>query len=678
MKLFGKKEDKNIENLQQVHINLSEPKENYNWVSEEKTISYSELYQNGMDLAIANEFKMNLDKATLSSLIYTQGSVAKAVSLISKQFLNTQFVIEKDDKTISSSPELDLLNNPKSQPASIFYSNLVMDLIYTGEAFIVAQNKTLIRIPSVNVSIDVKSIEDVKYRITMPDRTQKILNKDEIIHIMLPNPQEYGKGLSPLVSASSAMLNDKYSREFITAYFVRGGSAEMILGTKEKSSDGLVRQIKSLMQNLGGRSNLRQHKVLPESMELIAQGETLGQSQMVDKLKEFERDVISYLGVPPSLVGQTDGVNYANSVEQMKTFWKTTILPIQTLICDCIKSSNLFKDKNITLKFDNANNEYLSDYANKLNEDKMLAQIATVNERRAIIGLPPIEGGDEIAGSQPTAMVDMFKIFNQMQTKALKKKINPKRAAVPVSIRAVYKAEFKAWESVILDNINDKDKALNIIANRNETFALKMTRVTKPYVLKVYNSSMRKVAKKSFSIVQKDATEDKRRRTLEQLAQRADSILGGLIATRSRDYFDGYSENMTLRVYAMIDELLKVDTPLNEISRAINEKFGEFYKGQSQTIMRTEFLSSQSLAFGQFEDDINSVADVLEKEWVSFDDDRTRDVHAFLNGEVVRYRSGEEAKFSNGLRYPREEGADASEVINCRCSVVHRIVSWKD
>ena len=56
----------------------------------------------------------------------------------------------------------------------------------------------------------------------------------------------------------------------------------------------------------------------------------------------------------------------------------------------------------------------------------------------------------------------------------------------------------------------------------------------------------------------------------------------------------------------------------------------------------------------------------FKKRWVSANDDRTRDSHAELNGEVV----DNDEPFSNGLMYPGDQSGEASEVINCRCTMV--------
>ena len=58
-------------------------------------------------------------------------------------------------------------------------------------------------------------------------------------------------------------------------------------------------------------------------------------------------------------------------------------------------------------------------------------------------------------------------------------------------------------------------------------------------------------------------------------------------------------------------------------------------------------------------------AGVERKQWISTLDNRVRDSHALMFGEIARV----DMPFSNGLQHPGGEGP-ASEVIGCRCCVV--------
>lgn len=56
----------------------------------------------------------------------------------------------------------------------------------------------------------------------------------------------------------------------------------------------------------------------------------------------------------------------------------------------------------------------------------------------------------------------------------------------------------------------------------------------------------------------------------------------------------------------------------------------------------------------------------MRKQWLCTVDSRTRSSHASLDGETVEYNK----KFSNGLMYPGDPKGAASEVYNCRCTMV--------
>lgn len=89
---------------------------------------------------------------------------------------------------------------------------------------------------------------------------------------------------------------------------------------------------------------------------------------------------------------------------------------------------------------------------------------------------------------------------------------------------------------------------------------------------------------------------------------------------------------------------------------------------RGETIARTETLGALSRSRAEaFEQAIDSGAvqrSQVKKLWIATLDDRTRDSHAAVNGEKV----GLDERFSNGLLYPHEPNAPASEVVACRCS----------
>ncbi len=65
----------------------------------------------------------------------------------------------------------------------------------------------------------------------------------------------------------------------------------------------------------------------------------------------------------------------------------------------------------------------------------------------------------------------------------------------------------------------------------------------------------------------------------------------------------------------------------------------------------------------------------LKKEWLSTLDNRTRHSHRQLDGEKVD--NDEDAKFSNGCRYPGDPQGRYAEICNCRCTVIAAVEGFE-
>ena len=64
---------------------------------------------------------------------------------------------------------------------------------------------------------------------------------------------------------------------------------------------------------------------------------------------------------------------------------------------------------------------------------------------------------------------------------------------------------------------------------------------------------------------------------------------------------------------------------------------------------------------------------ILQKEWLSTNDGRTRHSHAMLDGAIV----DQDKKFENGLMYPGDPSGRPEETWNCRCTLVAKVNGFK-
>ena len=81
---------------------------------------------------------------------------------------------------------------------------------------------------------------------------------------------------------------------------------------------------------------------------------------------------------------------------------------------------------------------------------------------------------------------------------------------------------------------------------------------------------------------------------------------------------------------------------------------------------RTAITSAHSLGKLKGYDRAAGMGIDIKKQWLAALDSRTRGSHRHLDGETVKL----DAEFSNGLKYPGDPDGPASEVYNCRCTLV--------
>lgn len=129
------------------------------------------------------------------------------------------------------------------------------------------------------------------------------------------------------------------------------------------------------------------------------------------------------------------------------------------------------------------------------------------------------------------------------------------------------------------------------------------------------------------------------------------------------------------RFDATVMRAIKEKRPLSKdmVDRIAGRYSDRLLQLRGETIARTETLqalsSSQDIAYRSAIDSGAIQSHQVKKQWISTTDNRVRDKHRAINGERV----GIDDTFSNGLRYPHQEGAPADQVVNCRCTAQYLV-----
>lgn len=96
-----------------------------------------------------------------------------------------------------------------------------------------------------------------------------------------------------------------------------------------------------------------------------------------------------------------------------------------------------------------------------------------------------------------------------------------------------------------------------------------------------------------------------------------------------------------------------------DLRKRIKDMFRETYKNRAFTIARTECgIAQMETQFRAYQKN-----GIKKKRWMAIIDEKTRESHERVNGEVQFM----EDPFTNGLMYPLDDRGPAEEIINCRC-----------
>lgn len=124
------------------------------------------------------------------------------------------------------------------------------------------------------------------------------------------------------------------------------------------------------------------------------------------------------------------------------------------------------------------------------------------------------------------------------------------------------------------------------------------------------------------------------------------------------------SERTLARVDSQINQIItdgyRSGKGINDVANSLNQRFDQLTSWESKRIARTEIHNSHNTAVM----DTYKELDVEYTMWVAAEDERTRDSHLEINGEIIPMGG----TYSNGLAFPGDTNGDIEEWINCRCS----------
>jgi HK97 family phage portal protein len=508
------------------------------------------------------------------------------------------------------------------------------------------------------------------YEYTPKNGSPVTYKPEEIIYSFNPDPQKPLEGESILRAGIRAIDTELQLSEYHSRVLRNGGRVDGVFNFKaalnkeqlQSLKDGYKEEYAGARQAgmplfLGGDAKYERVALNPDELSYL-------------ESKNVTLDEICLMtGVPRAVLARASEETYANADAAISIFLRETIKPLLVNLTSLLDWRLVPDD--LDLDFKDPTPEDI-DRKVKVVTAAHAVSAATTNEKREMLGLDPLpdKEADEILvpfsltplGQKPEPHEKPGQEPPEEKRKAfehpLRDEFVRKRYGAVMAKRLDRReAEFKQaiaryfeeQRTRLLDHIGETR-----VFRRKDLFDDALNRDTEIRLAKG-------TALPLLQMFLKDAGDD----ALALIGFDYDFNLSSDIASWLDGRADVFAKQITATTFENLKDQFAASFEAGESRRDLIKRIEDTYAGYTETrattIARTEVHAAMQK--GTFEG--YRQARLPTKIWVTVGDAHVRDSHAAQDGEEVPI----DAPFSNGLQYPGDPRADASEVINCRCSV---------
>lgn len=654
------------------------------------------------------------DTMTIKSLFFSELWVWACVDLIASEFSKLwpvvkRKVVDKSGKELTEDvadhPVQLRLETPNNEySTSDFLYLMAAEYCLTGNALAYEKSGSgLWHLPSELIEPDISAMGELKNYLWSYDIynnpgnspiTVHAIPAKNVMHIQRRNPSNRFWGLSPFVPASRETQLSRYSSEFLLGYFEKGTSPQQILSLDTAVSEAqLLRMLRSFELAYTGRRNQRRTLMLPKGVSATTVFNKIADPELIKTINDNKDDIRAVLKTPPHAFGLQKSGSLGS--EEHKTalnfLWEATILPMAKAIGEGFaRFYSRAMGPGEYIEFDTKDVSVLQEtYIKKTEKARgMLDTGLTVNEvRQEVWEREPIPGGDVspvLMGAATPSPFGGLQLSSPPQAE-IKELLDPVEEYVKsidkeldLHHKSILKAEdmgAKAYSKIVLDLLatqgemaleayHKMTKAFDVDAFKKqieESFAT----LGDTYI-KDHTTTLKATMDTGASIQLRFTFNKPNADQVEALTSDAEGTRVIALQERAFDAFQGLSQTSTDDMVREVKAGLEASESPQQIVARLAKKVSEWPTYRLERITRTEALTALSLGqAGTMESMKEVYGKGLKARWSNSKDSKVRDDHQ-IDGETIEW-GGE---FSNGLKFPRDPAGQASNVINCRCSMI--------
>lgn len=551
---------------------------------------------------------------------------------------------------------------------------------------------------------------------------------DEIIHFKYTNPKSFIYGQGSVAAVKNDIAADLFADSWNRWFFRNAGRPDAILETDEELSDDVRRRtIESWKQLHGGMVNRGKTGILEGGMKYKEVNRSPKDMDYA-VLRNNSRDrILAAFGVPPAVVGVLEYANYSNMEQQVKMFWKHTLVPKIRKF----EANLTMRARQVT--FDLKDTFFLANLSmvEGLREDeKEKAQTVAlyvdagipINQVIERMELPfdPVPGGDlprpryapSVTGPAPTEPANPVETDNpddgkakraerekaakaaeELRKEILWKSFDAQARSHEDQLKGTARAFFKGQQRRVISGIEKhKDKFTHRIGKMVELMKTEMDdpdfRALKAaedagirdtvdliFNIDVENKLMARMVGPKISGTFYDFAVRMTKRVkpgfdFNLQDPKAIRWLESKRLNLSRDVNGQTLETITQETIDAVKDAVDQGFSAGDAISGIVDRIDEVYRfaldTRAERIARTEVMSAANA--GSF--DAMKQTGVRKKKWLSARDNRVRDTHEKLDDDEVGVDEDFISESGAKLSFPGDPRcADLGEIINCRCAV---------
>jgi hypothetical protein len=428
--------------------------------------------------------------------------------------------------------------------------------------------------------------------------------------------------------------------------------------------------MQSLLFQAKKKLNNGESPVLPASLQVL---ENKADLQKLDSIKDFIiKTIARVMGIPLLLFQAREGGAYALAKEEATAFYKTTLQGYVELVRAGLEKflQNAYNSK-IKVDVDFSGIDYLSDVKIFSTQEVLQmfnAGIIDLEESRKLLqidrdlsSIKQVKNDEEVNKQieiiAPQKFLRALKNIKLTEKQLLQedeqiwnwhaKKMQPLEKFMTQELLAEYNRTIK--------NYIRRQQNKGITFEINDDFF----DMIDENILKVVKSYWKKAGKRALEN--------------ELTRQGYDVYLGDDALQKAFEQLQ-FKSSLTERVYEAIQKLVEEDKEYtaDEVAKELQNLFS---KADAYTIARTEINRASNFAIRENAKEVEKIANrnnlTVVKRWSTAQDERVRPSH--YEAGLVGWINNDE-KFPNGLLYPYDETADTDEIINCRCTLLTKLV----